>query len=1177
MKHPANPQVELQDAIRDGRAVIVAGSGVSLAASRDPATGRSHRQASWSGLLESGLEWLRARELISEDRAHAHLILLQGDSDTHHFISAAQDVTRHLGGTQSKHFADWLARTIGTVAAHDRSVLDACDLLRKHGNLLATTNYDGLLLGDATSLKPVTWRDTDAFLRAARNRETDKIMFLHGYWRQPESVILDWQSYESITRDQRYRDELAAVWQMTTWVYIGCGVNGLNDPDFGLLLERYGRRARQAELWDFCLVRQSQVAEFQAHFDKLDVNICAVSVGDSHDCLPRYLRSLLPGPPSQSDSTTVIRAGVERGPIPEPPDLYAEPDYIGSHRFIGRDTQLQDLSDWARAADPTNLLLYEAIGGNGKSMLTWEWTTRHATTVRADWAGRFWYSFYERGADMADFCRHALAYMTDARLEEFAKVNMSALARHLMAKLHEHPWLLVLDGLERVLVAYHHVDAAEMPDEQANAPTDKVLNRNPCDTIRDEDAGLLRALAGARPSKILVTSRLAPRALLNPSGQAIPGAKRVALPGLRPTDAEQLLRSCGVTGDSTAMQDYVAQNCDNHPLLIGVLAGLITHYLPGKGNFDAWLADPGSHGGAKLNLATLDLIHRRNHILRAALDALPEKSRELLSTLALLSEAADYQTLAAFNPHMPPEPEYVNEPQLPHEHSYWESLSDERKKGIVDDYDAALARRHSYEMAVQAWRESAAVHLAPDKLADTVKDLEQRGLLQYDGHTRRHDLHPVVRGVASGGMKTEEKDRYGQRVVDYLSSMSYSPYKDAKTLEDMGHGLHVVRTLLKLGRLQEASNSWSAFASALFWNVEGYAESLSLLRPFFAAGWGELPKGLDSRIGSMLANDAAVALHYCGELVASLAAYGAAIVADLEAGRWGMLSVGLRNFALTLTNQNLLAKAFRTDSLALGVATSMEDHDYIFLGRLDLFADQVRIGRWADGEATWHLLERMSRPKFRAIYRPGRAELWFSRLQFWKGTLEENHLAAAERLAVEGRNRTETRELHALRGAWRLERSEWAIAAASFHEAVRMARERRLTDEQSEAGLALAKLHLGQLRHADEARHEVERLSGQRNPAHRYIALLWRTIGDHARAEKHALDAYRSAWADGEPYVWRYELSKSAELLQQMNVPIPTLPLHNPVDEKPFPWEADVRAAITRIQAEKQAGRVKKE
>jgi len=76
--------------------------------------------------------------------------------------------------------------------------------------------------------------------------------------------------------------------------------------------------------------------------------------------------------------------------LPAPPAFYAAPDYIGRTNFIGRQAQLQLLNCWAQASDPTSVLLFEAIGGTGKSMLTWEWTTKHATNVRGDWAGRFW-------------------------------------------------------------------------------------------------------------------------------------------------------------------------------------------------------------------------------------------------------------------------------------------------------------------------------------------------------------------------------------------------------------------------------------------------------------------------------------------------------------------------------------------------------------------------------------------------------------------------------------------------------------------------------------------------------------------------------------------------------------------------------------------------------------------
>ena len=55
----------------------------------------------------------------------------------------------------------------------------------------------------------------------------------------------------------------------------------------------------------------------------------------------------------------------------------------------------------------------------------------------------------------------------------------------------------------------------------------------------------------------------------------------------------------------------------------------------------------------------------------------------------------------------------------------------------------------------------------------------------------------------------------------------------------------------------------------------------------------------------------------------------------------------------------------------------------------------------------------------------------------------------------------------------------------------------------------------------------------------------------------------------------RYELTKTTELLQQMRVPIPTLPHYDPAQDEPFPWEADVRAAIEKLRAEKEMKKAK--
>ncbi len=795
---------------------------------------------------------------------------------------------------------------------------------------------------------------------------------------------------------------------------------------------------------------------------------------------------------------------------PQPPAFYAaKGDYIGSHKFVGRAKQLQELTAWAQPSDPETILLFEAIGGNGKSMLTWHWVTNLATTARADWAGRFWYSFYEKGAVMTDFCREALAYMTSTPVKTIAKRPIAEVKMELLALLHARPWLLILDGLERVLVAYHRIDAATMADEEADIPTDKVLNRNPCDAIRDEDNDLLRALAACAPSKILISSRLIPRVLLNAGGLPIPQVQPLNLPGMDDADAEEFLRANGVTGTSHAIRYYLKTYCDNHPLTIGALAGLIRNYLPKRGDFDRWAADP-QHGAA-LDLASLDLKQRRNHILTAAIAALSEPSRALLSTLALIQEGVDYETLAAFNPHPPGETQ---------------------------------------------------------RLAATVRDLLQRGLLQYDDRSERYDLHPVVRGVASGALQGPDKETQGQKVIDFFNSRPHSPYREAQTMEDVASGLHVVRTLIKLERWQQAADAyWGDLARALLYNLEAHNETLALLQPFFPAGWDTLPETVDASDAGYLANDAASALYSLGKSDAALGAHSAALKSTLAAEAWSAAMSGLHNISANLTDQNRLAAMLRVTHLSLDFAIACEDAEEKYTTRLAVYFAQSQVGQWQDAVANWQAVAAMKPPSSRATYREGDAELLFAQAQFWQGRLEEAHLTAAATLAEKDNNRTTLRYLHWLRGEWHLQRGEHALAAASFQEALRMARERRLTDGNSETALALCKYHLGQL--ADPAA-EAEHLA-QQGHSSRLLAELYAALGDAAQARHHALAAYRLAWADGEPYVRRYELTQATALLTRLGEPIPALPAYDASKDEPFPWEAEIREIIQRIKKEKAA------
>jgi hypothetical protein len=269
-----------------------------------------------------------------------------------------------------------------------------------------------------------------------------------------------------------------------------------------------------------------------------------------------------------------------------------------------------------------------------------------------------------------------------------------------------------------------------------------------------------------------------------------------------------------------------------------------------------------------------------------------------------------------------------------------------------------------------------------------------------------------------------------------------------------------------------------------------------------------------------------------------------------------------------LSEQGRIATAERCVRLALELATLKPHGGHLFRARMEYFYNLAEVGQWTAADAMWHMLDPMSRDGSRAIYRPGDAERYYAQSRFWQEDMREEDLTRAEQLARSGRSRNSIRALHRLRGEWRLQQGHWALAADSFHEAVRMAREVGGTDATSEARLALAKLHLGTL---DDPRREAEQIVWAGEGDQRALADLWLAAGDHERARKHALAAYTWAWADGEPYVRRYELNKTRALLERLGTPIPDLPPYDPAKDEKLPWEDEVAEAIEKLRVEQKA------
>lgn len=295
--------------------------------------------------------------------------------------------------------------------------------------------------------------------------------------------------------------------------------------------------------------------------------------------------------------------------IPTPPEVYVAHPYtlLQTHGLVGRQPELNLLTNWVAKPDSiiynAHILSVVAIGGMGKSALTWKWFEEIAPEEMKPLAGRMWWSFYESDASFENFIIRALAYVSKRSIEEIQKINPQDREAQLLSILDKDPYLLVLDGLERILIAYARMDAAYLSDNDydkqtanfvANAyglPPSAAQSFTGEHLVRktaDPRAGVfLKKLSRVRAARILISTRLYPFDLQRMDGAPLPGCTAVFLRGLSNDDALNLWRSFGVSGSQDQLVPIFI-SFGNHALLLQALASEIANYRPAPGDFEKW-------------------------------------------------------------------------------------------------------------------------------------------------------------------------------------------------------------------------------------------------------------------------------------------------------------------------------------------------------------------------------------------------------------------------------------------------------------------------------------------------------------------------------------------------------------------------------------------------------------
>jgi hypothetical protein len=247
-------RLELAESIhRNTDLVIVAGAGVSLYTAGYPKEPNSD-VASWIGLLKHGLDYCRRQNLLGDDSSDVVELQLE-KATTRNLIDAAQQIHDWLDRKEGNPRYFWLKESIGQLKVKDPKLIEA---LAKLGGLLATLNYDELC-EEVTGRPGFHWKQQAKIDDHINRRSNAFIFHMHGSWQEPDSVVLDQQSYHEIARDETMQGLMHKFARWGMLLFVGCS-GTLADPNFQTLL-RWGNTAlKQANHRHFVLCRKSEEA-----------------------------------------------------------------------------------------------------------------------------------------------------------------------------------------------------------------------------------------------------------------------------------------------------------------------------------------------------------------------------------------------------------------------------------------------------------------------------------------------------------------------------------------------------------------------------------------------------------------------------------------------------------------------------------------------------------------------------------------------------------------------------------------------------------------------------------------------------------------------------------------------------------------------------------------------------
>lgn len=306
---------------------------------------------------------------------------------------------------------------------------------------------------------------------------------------------------------------------------------------------------------------------------------------------------------------------------------FAHP-YPMQENFVGRQKERSLLLEWLEN-DPTPMLSLVAFGGMGKSALSWYWLNDDLLKKGKKFDGVIWWSFYDKESSFERFLENSISYASGGKVNPKEIESTWDKMQVFFDLFRNANFLIVLDGLERLLRAYVGLGS---PYQGDTVKEDEKQDFRAC--TDPNVAKFLQWLSAGYPqTKTLITTRLFPKEL-----DVIVGCRRITLEIMDKEDAVEFFKRQGVKGTRAEIEE-VCCAYGFHPLSLRLLSGMIVHDMKYGGDIKAW---------TKYNPLP-KLVPKEHHILETAYNSLNEKKQRLISRLSAFRNPMDYDALSIFN------------------------------------------------------------------------------------------------------------------------------------------------------------------------------------------------------------------------------------------------------------------------------------------------------------------------------------------------------------------------------------------------------------------------------------------------------------------------------------------------------------------------------------------------